>query len=192
MVAGQKFAQDQATVTVDLALPYFLADLVRLGRLLESCVQVHQGGAGEVEEAVAGSAELARRLCLGVLEICDLSRIVSSLNLDQALEEAEADEAPEPASGDELDVQVMGVATLARAFGAAPHEVMTWPYQEFLELAPCVEEWREEELVLARMAAGGNGLSARPPVKTVNIHDDASMAALGFHVRRRAQEEPDV
>lgn len=97
--------------------------------VLATCVDLHAGAPGELEEIAARSDELQRELAVAVLELCDWRRILDDLSLDVA---ARATPGAVAGGDDVVSEQELLLCALAERFGCAPHAVAEWPYEAFL------------------------------------------------------------
>jgi len=147
---------------VALALRH-IKNLPRLASVLATCCELHGGAPGELVELLAGRGGrmLAGELIAGILSLCDLERLIAATEMDRLVDELEKEPAPGPAVARETDgpsAMELLAASLGERFGTAPHEVMTWPYLEVIDLAERILP------ALARMRRGKGpevfGLSA--------------------------------
>jgi len=137
------YRQSQAVFDAVDAIPLALRhikNLPRLASVLATCCELHDGAPGELEELLAGRGGrmLAGELIAGILSLCDLERLIAATEMDRLVDELEKEPAPGPAVARETDgpsAMELLAASLGERFGVAPHEVMTWPYLEVIDLA---------------------------------------------------------
>ena len=139
---GYRTAGDDVQFGLDEIIPTFLS-APRIGRLLETCVEVNGGCPGDVEAAANSNPLTAEGLSRFVLKLCNIQRIVESLNLDDTVREIDkrTEQGEAPSAEDEEavdDTQTIGIVRMGLVFGQPPHAVMRWSYEEFLATAEAV------------------------------------------------------
>lgn len=118
------------------AWPFF-ADPDRLAPVLATCVELHGGAPGEMEEVLRTEQYLAAHLLRAAVEICDIGRIVKLLDLDPLLPDEQdnpkTQSAPvEPPKCSAMELLATG---LAERFHVDPFTVWEWPYEAVMSLA---------------------------------------------------------
>lgn len=134
LLADRALAVAQALADGKLDAETPLEDLVAvfsaspaLPRVLATCVR------GEDGLPALDLAELDKfslqTLTLASLHLCDIERIVESLSLREALEQAKSGAQPLDYG---FDVAAYNLVSAARALGVAPLDLTAWPWEAFL------------------------------------------------------------
>ena len=156
-VGGRRFACRPPTVaTVDLALEVFGREVWAMGHayykgghtdvaqpvgvisvlcrdaraaeVLATCVEPEGPDAASL---MARDAEARVVLACAVAGLCDVRRVVASLNLAESCAEVPETEATTEDSDGPSALDVV-VAAVARAYGCSPMNVLDWPYEAYL------------------------------------------------------------
>lgn len=123
-------------------LPIFSGS--RLTTVLATCVTLHGGQPGDLEEALQEDA-LTVSIIKAIMQICDLPRIIKSLDLEEASKEISLTE--QPPDPEEVSGMEMMIILLAEKYHTTPLAVMQWPYEAFLSLmesAPKIKDKAKE------------------------------------------------
>ena len=121
-------------------LPFF-SDTPALAEVLASCVNLHGGAPGETEAALEEDSALREKIVRALVEVSDLGRIVSLLDLDDLARKLTSEpetgapgEIPEPGKSGPSPMELLCVG-LAERYGCSPFGVMGWPYEAVMSIA---------------------------------------------------------
>lgn len=150
----------------ELLLP-FLAHGPRAAEVLATCCQLHAAAPGEFEQLVGQDKDLSIRLATEVLQLVDVQRVVGAMPVAEANAALKGSAAPAADVVPGVSNLVLGVALVARFFGVPPHQVMAWPFEEFLEVTENVLPLLDDHV--------------QPPGRMATVEELASIPGAGVH-----------
>jgi len=123
---------------VKTLLPLFCkVGRARLPLVLAGCVS-HSGKPGDLELAVQADEKLAKLLIQGLTKTCDIRAIISSLDFDALLEDPDGFTAEDIPGL--IPSQRIALMELALIFHQAPHSIMQWSYEAFIQTIEAIPQ----------------------------------------------------
>jgi hypothetical protein len=117
--------------------------------LLATCVRSPGVSIGD---ELADQPETQQALARAVCRLCDIRRIIRSLNLRETTARDVTRLEPEPGEPQPSALD-QAVAMLARLYGGSPWSIMRWPYEALLTCTELLQREQDEQEP-ARQAAG--------------------------------------
>ena len=211
VAATQAIKQRHPQMQIIALMLRHLNNRARLAQVLSTCCELHGGAPGELEELIEGEGgrSLAVLLVEGVLWTCDLSRIIEAAELDARVAEMEKERTTAPQETEtpsEVSAMEIIAAILAERFSCAPHEVMTWPYEEAIDLIerviPAIDKMRHperpdvfgmtEDEWVARFRAGKVIPGSPMPWQTLSRMNEEDLRAIYQYLKSLPPVKNDV
>lgn len=156
VVSIRKNGAPEIDAAVDSMLPLFLTDW-RILAVLETCSDLTP----ELAEILPPSA--VKQLAETLLSLCDVERVIRSLNIATDDSPAATSSGPDPHD--------QAFVTLGEKFGVAPHTICEWPYEAFLTTCDTLAAMAEEAARGAQQEAQRPFLDERVgPLMGINVY----------------------
>lgn len=154
----------EGTALITSLLPIFIHhDRERVAGVLSTCVTLHGGAPGQLQEMVTSSEDLARVLCINVLACTDLDLVLENIDLQAICLMAERrtsgkmDRQPQELVRIGTSDMEIACTILGKHFGCGPHQVTAWPFEAVMRAMTCIPQAEDPKKRVQQPVSGAAG-----------------------------------